>query len=164
MASLNLTQPGEGAVGWASSVNLNFASLQDTVQETLSAQAQDSGTSLSYTVPANTLNTNFQALEFLAWGLGDSSMPSVTVSFGGSTIASFTVAASNTWFLQGVVLRFDDDPDKQYTIVSSNSYQWSAASRSTTNKDLAADPQVLQVTAGGSGITNVLVVKRSKQP
>jgi hypothetical protein len=80
--------------------------------QTLSAQTQTSGASLSYAIPANTLTTNEQYLEFIVWGTGSNvgvnAPTTITVTLGVTTILNTIFAQDGTngaFLVRGIILR-----------------------------------------------------------
>jgi len=105
--------------------------------------------SLSYTVPANTLTINEQQLEILTWGVSSTSGAATTVSltFGGATLLSQIVsgAAGSPFYVRSLIIRV------AATTQENNSYLISRdgetfGQRTTTSVDFTTD-QTLQVSA-----------------
>jgi len=117
----------------------SFESLVTTVQNT--------GTSASYSLPANTLDINNQQLDILLWGKtsANGSLTNILLQFGGTTLLSTSIAGvfGATFVIKATILRLTETSQESIvSIVSSSSTFFSQ--RTASGVSLAAD-QTLQI-------------------
>jgi hypothetical protein len=114
---------------------------------TLVASNSTTASSISYTVPANTLDTNEQQLEIMAWGVSSSAGVDTTVSLtlGGSTILSQSIngEGGSTFFLRSLIIRITGSSQENNSYLISRD-GGTLAQRTATAVDLTVS-QTLQV-------------------
>lgn len=118
----------------------------------LLASNSTTANSLSYTVPANTLDTNEQQLEIMAWGASSSAgvATTVTLTLGGATILSQAVSGSggSTFFLRSLIIRITGSSQENNSYLISRD-GGTLAQRTATAVDLTA-AQTLQVSVSAA--------------
>jgi len=134
----------------------------------LTMQRSTTDNSLSFVVPANTLDTNEQQLEIITWGLSSTNGAPTTIllTFGGETIISQSVSgtAGNPFFIRSLIIRVTGSSQECNSyLVSRDGDTFGQRSSNTVN--LATD-QTLQISAsasGGQSFTYVLMVRKVTQ-
>lgn len=121
---------------------------------TLNVQQQSSGTTLTYTVPANSLNVNEQQLEILAWGLSSTSgVPTtITITFGGATVlntSEFAPAGAN-FYVKGLIIRTGAATQENTFFVIKNSGT-GFSQRSSTSIDLTSNQDLVFTVSSTEG-------------
>jgi len=141
--------------------------------QTLSAQTQASGTSFSYSIPANTLTVNEQYVEFIVWGTcatgGFQTPTTLTVTFGSTTILTTTMqqdAATGAFLARGIILRTGASAEEIIVgqVNSSDSdNMWVDRTSATENLGNALTLQVSVSSSGTGHAVRALVVRKVLQ-
>jgi hypothetical protein len=163
----------QGSTGITGTTGASLAGVAGPAQ-TLSAQTQTSGLSLSYQIPASTLSSNNQYVEFIAWGTGATTgvntPTTITAVFGGTTIFSSIFAedsANGAFLLRGIILRTGAATQEIIVgEVNSGEISQTATTQRTSGTETLSNPLTLSVTtsSNGSGSSvRALVVRKVLQ-
>lgn len=137
---------------------------------TLSAETQSSGSTMIYSITANTLNVDEQYLEFLTWGTtaADGQPTEITIIFGTTTIFSSTLARQGgaNFVVRGLLMRVTTTSEEIIVHgVNSGSTNNIVTQRTVGAENLAtALNLIVSLTSNGSGsAVRTLVVRKVPQ-
>jgi hypothetical protein len=124
------------------------------------------GTSLTYTLPGNTLSVDEQHLELVAWGVTTSNGSStpITLTLGGSTIFNRSLSGTNgaPFSIRGVIIRIGATTQECImSAISGSGEVW--AQRASTSVNLASNQDIVISTTSSAAIIETLLVRRLRQ-
>lgn len=131
--------------------------------ESLATTIQNTGTSASYILPANTLDTNNQQLDILLWGKTAANGASTTLllQFGGTTLLSTPISGvfGATFVIKATILRLTGTSQENIVNIVSSSNTF-FCQRTSSSISLASS-QTLQISLDApDGFVEALVVRK----